>query len=122
MEADGAVDASLSPAERLKMMDLRPRPWPKAAEDEPGFVRCGNPLDIALKKSLGAILSSKMVVLNDLGGTSYSDEARWRKEQWLPPKSGHSKSDGRATMESKISALLIQSSRPRLPSGSVRAR
>ena len=51
----------------------------------------GKPLDIALKKSLWAILSSKMVVLKDLGGTSYSEEARWRKEQWLPPKSGHSK-------------------------------
>ena len=54
----------------LKRKDLRPRPWPEAAEAEPAFVRRGNPQDIALKKSLWAILSSKMVVLKDLGGTS----------------------------------------------------
>ena len=53
MEADAELQPSLCPAERLKMMDLRLRPWPEAAEAEPAFVRRGNPKDIAQKEPLG---------------------------------------------------------------------
>ena len=93
MEADGALQPSLSPAERLKIMDLRPWPWPKAAQPAPTFVLRGKLMDTVLKLHLWAILSSGMVTLNDMRGSSIADEARWRKQLWLPPSTGHSKQE-----------------------------
>jgi hypothetical protein len=91
MEADAALQDGLSPAKRLQIMDLRPRPWPEAAQPAPTFVLRGKRMDTVLKMHLWALLSSEMVTLNDLSGSSIADEARWRKQQWLPPSTGHSK-------------------------------
>ena len=92
MEADEAPKPILCPAERFKMMDLRPRPWPKATQPAPEFVLCGNSVDKGLKMQLWALLSSGMVTLQDhVSDSSFGDEARWRKERWLPPTTGHSK-------------------------------
>ena len=94
MEADGVPKPSLCPVERFKMMEMRQRPWPKPAQPAPAFVLSGKPVDQGLKMQLWALLSSGMVTLKDhLSGSSIADEARWRKEQWLPPSTGHSKNE-----------------------------
>ena len=82
---------SLCPAERLETMNKQPQPWPAAAQAAPAFVHEGMPIDIVLKMRLWDLLSSNMIVLGEVSGPSFDDEARWREKRWLPPKAWHSK-------------------------------